>query len=167
MAGDVCQNKVKHFDNDLVTFGIWHATIWQWFGYWFWLFYGNCKTFGDNIKIFNNKNSFDNNLLLHWTKMLSFDNDLTFGNNRFIWQQQSQNALRVCKFRNKMADQHQHQQDEVRDSILTRLEMLLNDVTAAISPDPELHIINRSYSQLLWRSYRCLAVLSAQDPNTY
>ena len=68
--------------------------------------------------------------------MLSFDNDLTFGNNRFIWQQQSQNALRVCKFRNKMVDQ----QDEVRDSILTRLEMLLNDVTAAISPDPELHL---------------------------
>ena len=64
--------------------------------------------------------------------MLSFDNDLTFGNNRFIWQQQSQNALRVCKFRNKMVDQ----QDEVRDSILTRLEMLLNEVTAAISPDP-------------------------------
>ena len=68
--------------------------------------------------------------------MLSFDNDLTFGNNRFIWQQQSQNALRVCKFRNKMVDQ----QDEVRDSILTRLEMLLNDVTAAISPDPEPHL---------------------------
>jgi hypothetical protein len=44
--------------------------------------------------------------------------------------------LRVCKFRNKMADQ----QDEVRDSILTRLEMLLNDVTAAISPDPEPHL---------------------------
>jgi hypothetical protein len=37
-----------------------------------------------------------------------------------------------------MADQHQ--QDEVRDSILTRLEMLLNDVTAAISPDPEPHL---------------------------
>jgi hypothetical protein len=64
--------------------------------------------------------------------MLSFDNDLTFGNNRFIWQQQSQNALRVSKFGNKMVDQ----QDEVRDSILTRLEMLLNEVTAAISPDP-------------------------------
>ena len=62
--------------------------------------------------------------------MLSFDIDLTFGNNRFIWQHQSQNALRVCKFRNKMADQHQPA-DEVRDSILTRLEMLLNDVTVA------------------------------------
>ena len=64
--------------------------------------------------------------------MLSFDNDLTFGNNRFIWQQ-SQNALRVCKFRNKMADQHQPDHEhisyhEVRDSILTHLEMLLNDV---------------------------------------
>jgi hypothetical protein len=70
--------------------------------------------------------------------MLTFDNDLTFGNSRFIWQQESQNALRVCKFRNKMADQHQ--QNEVRDSILTRLEMLLNDVTAAISPDPVPHL---------------------------
>ena len=50
--------------------------------------------------------------------MLSFDvidngaqgqgcNALTFGNmySRFIRPQQSQNALRVCKFRNKMADQ--------------------------------------------------------------
>ena len=44
-----------------------------------------------------------------------------------------------------MADQHQHQQDEVRDSILTRLEMLLNDVTAAISPDPEPHIIDHIF----------------------
>jgi hypothetical protein len=70
--------------------------------------------------------------------MLSFDNVLAFGNNRFIWQQQSQNALRVCKFKNKMADQHQH--NEVWDSILTRLEMFLNDVTAAISPDPEPHL---------------------------
>jgi hypothetical protein len=50
--------RVKQFGNDLASFG-----------YWFWLFYGNCKTFGDNLKIFNNKNSFDNNLLLHWTKM--------------------------------------------------------------------------------------------------
>jgi hypothetical protein len=46
--------------------------------------------------------------------------------------------LRVCKFCNKMTDQHQP--DEVRDSILTRLEMHLNDVTAAISPDPEPHL---------------------------
>jgi hypothetical protein len=72
--------------------------------------------------------------------MLSFDNELTFGNNRFIWQHKSQNALRVCKFKNKMANQHQP--DEVRESILTRLEMLLNDVTAAISPDPEPYIID-------------------------
>ena len=59
-----------------------------------------------------------------------------------------------------MADQHQL--DKVRDSILTRLEMLLNDVTAAISPDPEPHIINhiRDCSKAL---YRCLAVLSEQD----
>jgi hypothetical protein len=48
---------------------------------------------------------------------------LAFGKNRFIWQHQSQNALRVCKFKNKMADQHQP--DEVQESILTRLEMLL------------------------------------------
>jgi hypothetical protein len=72
--------------------------------------------------------------------MLSFDHHLTFGNNRFIWQQQSLNALRVCKFRNKMADRYQP--DEVRDSIIARLEMLVNDVTAAISPDPESHIID-------------------------
>jgi hypothetical protein len=115
---------VKHFDNDLVTFGM-HVkqfgNDFTSFGYWFWLFYGNCKTFGDHIKIFNNKNSFDKYILLYWTKMLSFDNDLRFGNNRLICQQQSQNAVRVCKFKNKMADQHQH--DEVWDSILTRLEM--------------------------------------------
>ena len=72
--------------------------------------------------------------------MLSFDNDLAFGNTRFIWQQQSQNVLRVCKFINKMTMANQHQQSEMRDSLLTRLEMLLNDVTAAISPDPEPHL---------------------------
>ena len=37
--------------------------------------------------------------------MLTFDNDFASGNNRFIWQQQSQNTLRVCKFRSKMVDQ--------------------------------------------------------------
>ena len=35
---------------------------------------------------------------------------------------------------------NQHQQSEMRDSLLTRLEMLLNDVKAAISPDPEPHL---------------------------
>ena len=60
-----------------------------------------------------------------------------------------------------MADQHQP--DEVRDSILTRLDMLLNNVMAAISPDPESHIIDHIHhcSEAL---YQCFAVLSAQDP---
>jgi hypothetical protein len=48
--------------------------------------------------------------------------------------------LRGCKFINKMTMANQHQQSEMRDSLLTRLEMLLNDVTAAISPDPEPHL---------------------------
>jgi hypothetical protein len=38
MAGDVCQNEVKHFDNDLVTFGM-HVkqfgNDFASFGYWF------------------------------------------------------------------------------------------------------------------------------------
>jgi hypothetical protein len=87
---------------------------------------------------------------------------ISFGNNHFIWQQQSQNALRVCKFRNKMADQH----DEVRNSILTNLETLLNDVTAATSSDPEPHIIDHIH-HCSEAFYQCFAVLSAQDPNTY
>ncbi len=92
---------------------------------------------------------------------------MTTANNghRFIWQQQSQNALWVCKFRNKMAGRHQLQ-DEGRDSILTCLEILLNDVTAAIPPDPEPNVIDhiRDCSEAL---YRCLAAFSVQDPNAY
>jgi hypothetical protein len=70
--------------------------------------------------------------------MLSFDNDLTFGNNRFIWQQQSQNALRVFKFRNNISA-NINRTYSTRFNF-KRLEMPLNDVTAAISPDPEPHL---------------------------
>ena len=67
------------------------------------------------------------------------------------------------QIKNKMADQ---QQDEVRNSILARLEILLNNVMEALSPDPEPHIIDHIWdcSEAL---YRCLAVLSAHVPNMY
>jgi hypothetical protein len=140
---------VKQFGNDLASFG-----------YWFCLLYGNCKTFGDNIKIFNNKNSFDNNLLLHWTKcyhltMTSHSATIiSFGNN---------NPKMHCKFANlETRWQININLAKYRDSILTRLETLLNDVTAAILPDPKPHIINHIWdcSKAL---YWCLAVLCTRS----
>ena len=65
-----------------------------------------------------------------------------------------------------MADE-QLMPDELRDSILILLEILLNDVTAAISADPEPHLIDhiRDCAEDLYRS---LAILSVQDPvNAY